>query len=672
MLFAQEPLKYCGTDEMSFELFQNNPDLQQTMIANREQLKYFTARYISENRANRNADSLYIIPVVFHVIHTYGAENISEEQLMSGLKVLNWNFRKQNPDTATIVPAFQSIAADCEIEFRLAHLDPSGNCTSGINRIASTLSGVGDHSVKNLIHWDPSKYLNIYVVRRIPNLAGHCLMPDQAAAKPEWDGIVIANDYVGDMGTASDLTSVVMAHEAGHYLNLFHIWGGNNVPNYFYLPVGQASNCTAGDDVDDTPQTIGWSTCNLTAASCGNTVDNVQNAMDYSYCNFMFTQGQRQRMRAALNSSVAGRSNLVTQQNLNATGVNLTALCSASLELSRRVVCVGDTVFFKDKSIATPDSWLWRFGDGITSTQQNPSHVFIAEGDYYVTLTATKGATTVTSDSFFIRVNSPASSNPYYVQNFETVTQFDATQLFSENDNPQLYFSLSEAGEGYNSLQSAVVRIPDTTAAYSGKIVLTSPSINLSGTTLTPFSFRYASSQKQLNNNDQLEVFISKDCGETWLSMGRRTGTNFRTVSTVQTDMNWFPNDSTQWKTYSFSVPASHSVSDFLFKIELINYKANAFYLDNINVNASAYNSVQKLELQEIEIVPNPASEYVQIIGLTDPMQCTVTDVNGKICTTFQTFISNQLIDVHQLPIGIYNLHLENESSFCNKRFVKY
>lgn len=671
-LTAQQPLKYCGTDEVSWEFYQNHPDLQSLMLANRAELKSFTQNYISSLSGRANPDSLYIIPVVFHVIHTYGTENISDAQIMSGLKVLNWNFRKQNPDTSSIVSAFQSIAADCEIEFRLAHLDPNGNCTSGINRIASPATSIGDHRVKDFIHWDPSKYLNIYVVKSIANLAGHCLMPDQAAAKPEWDGMVVANDYVGDIGTSSDLSSVVLAHEAGHYLNLFHIWGGNNVPYYYYLPVGQASNCNVGDDVDDTPPTQGWGTCNLNAASCGNTVDNVQNAMDYSYCNFMFTQGQRQRMRATLNSTMAGRNNLITAQNLSTTGVNLTSLCKANFNIEQRVACVGDSIQFSDQSIATPDSWLWNFGDGNTSTEQNPKYAYAADGDYTVTLMATKGGTTLTSDPVLVHINYSISGTPYYVQDFETISNIGTSQLFPTTDNGQLVFNLSALSQGYKSTRSAVLRIPDTTVVYAGRTTLISPTINLNNTLLPNFSFRYACTQKMLNSNDQLEVFISNDCGKTWISKGKKNSSSLRTTLSVETDPDWAPLDSTQWKPFTFSIPASYSVSGFMFKIELTNYSGNAYYLDNINVNASAYNGIQKVISDEVDLVPNPSSDLIVLNGLPETMTYQITDVNGNVYSDNQTIRDLQMVDVTQLPTGIYLIKLENETSFCVKRFLKY
>jgi PKD repeat protein len=47
------------------------------------------------------------------------------------------------------------------------------------------------------------------------------------------------------------------------------------------------------------------------------------------------------------------------------------------------------TVSFTDQSRGNPTEWLWEFGDGATSTEQNPSHTYSAAGSYNITLTVT-------------------------------------------------------------------------------------------------------------------------------------------------------------------------------------------------------------------------------------------------------------------------------------------
>ncbi len=48
-------------------------------------------------------------------------------------------------------------------------------------------------------------------------------------------------------------------------------------------------------------------------------------------------------------------------------------------------------VVFSDSS-TLPQTWLWNFGDGSTSTLQNPNHIYAAYGTYNVTLTVTNGS----------------------------------------------------------------------------------------------------------------------------------------------------------------------------------------------------------------------------------------------------------------------------------------
>ena len=79
------------------------------------------------------------------------------------------------------------------------------------------------------------------------------------------------------------------------------------------------------------------------------------------------------------------------------------------------------TVKFTDTSSNYPTSWLWDFGDGVTSTEQNPTHTYTKPGNYTVTLTASNlaGSNTVTKTSYItvpksdVYVNvTPSNSNP--------------------------------------------------------------------------------------------------------------------------------------------------------------------------------------------------------------------------------------------------------------------
>ncbi len=66
------------------------------------------------------------------------------------------------------------------------------------------------------------------------------------------------------------------------------------------------------------------------------------------------------------------------------------------------MIIVGGTVNFTDLSTNSPTSWSWNFGDGGTSTSENPSNTYSTEGTYTVSLTATNtyGSDTETKNNY--------------------------------------------------------------------------------------------------------------------------------------------------------------------------------------------------------------------------------------------------------------------------------
>jgi PKD repeat protein len=68
------------------------------------------------------------------------------------------------------------------------------------------------------------------------------------------------------------------------------------------------------------------------------------------------------------------------------------------------------SVNFADLSSNAPTSWSWTFGDGSSSTAQNPSHSYTTAGSYNVTLTATNSAgSDGETKNGYITVNDPGS-----------------------------------------------------------------------------------------------------------------------------------------------------------------------------------------------------------------------------------------------------------------------
>jgi PKD repeat protein len=76
------------------------------------------------------------------------------------------------------------------------------------------------------------------------------------------------------------------------------------------------------------------------------------------------------------------------------------------------------SVQFTDTSTNSPVSWIWNFGDGGTSTEENPSHIYSNPGTYTVSLTAANtagentatGSETVSTSEEMVAVQTPTLS----------------------------------------------------------------------------------------------------------------------------------------------------------------------------------------------------------------------------------------------------------------------
>ena len=88
-----------------------------------------------------------------------------------------------------------------------------------------------------------------------------------------------------------------------------------------------------------------------------------------------------------------------------------TASLNADFTANNNNVCLGTTITFSDISTGNPTSWTWDFGDGNSSTLQNPTHTYSSDGTYNVSLTISDGTITDTeTKTAFTTVGSPVNT----------------------------------------------------------------------------------------------------------------------------------------------------------------------------------------------------------------------------------------------------------------------
>ncbi|MFI5149234.1 MAG: C1 family peptidase [Bacteroidia bacterium] len=161
------------------------------------------------------------------------------------------------------------------------------------------------------------------------------------------------------------------------------VWAGIDAGNNFQNYSGGVFNSSDGTSIDHAIVLCGW--------------DDTQGCWILRN-SWNTTWGENGYMRIAYGTSGVGASAeyLVYRGMIShsvppvaAMSVNTTNSCSGAVQ-------------FTDQSSNTPSSWLWDFGDGTTSTLQNPSHTYASSGTFTVKLKATNsfGNNTATNSNY--------------------------------------------------------------------------------------------------------------------------------------------------------------------------------------------------------------------------------------------------------------------------------
>ena len=683
---------WCGSDHHYQEQLQKNPSL----IQQQEQFEAQVRDFIKNNpqgiekKGPNDKTPNFIIPVVFHIVTHNGQGYVSKQDIEDAMLTINEDFRRLNSDASqtrnTPNAPFAPVAIDAKVEFRLAHLDPNGNCTEGIVRVESPLSVDADDAVKNVSRWDTKKYFNVWSVVNIDGGGGGGIIAGYAQF-PQWGinntfGVVIDHRFVN----RNDRT---LTHEIGHCFGLYHTFQS-----------GCSNSATGGGDrVADTPpvQTSTFG-CPTTQNSCNNipsgdfygtnVLDQIENYMSYNSCQNMFSAGQKSRMDAVLSntSTSQGLRQLSVASNLSFTGTSdpygpVTCAPIANFTYDNPMICEGSTVTYADDSyngVVTTYNWTFNGGTPSSSIQSNPTITYNAPGVYSTTHQPgnSSGTGSITKNNIITVSSLIADYSGTLVESFENATTVTNDFIIVDPSGGQKFQrTTSAAATGIASMELRNY----LTSGLLQKDELITPSYDLSNVTNPMLKFKVAFAKRQSNNNDRLLVWWSLDCGETWTLKLPLTGNNLVSTTNLQTSY-WAPTSS-QWVEKSLNLSTITNETNVRFKFAFESGGGNNLYIDDINIDGISSTNDMYDNIGSFNVYPNPTIDNAVIsFNLTknvDNLTIVVKDLLGKDVSSVingKSFAAGKytlsLDETNQLSSGVYFIQFQADNNVITQKLV--
>lgn len=650
-------------------------------------------------QTQRTEGGPYEIPVVVHVIHNNEpigtGPNISDNQILSQIDVLNKDFKRLNSDASLTPAQFLPVAASMDVTFVMARRDPNGNFTAGINRVVGTRSSWtmnNDAEFKALSYWPSEDYLNIWVIKFSGNFIGYAQFPvsNLQGLEPYQDGIAATDGIVIDYTTFGSIDGGpfildpdynkgrTTTHEVGHFFGLRHTWG-------------DVDNCSGTDYVSDTPnQTTSTIGCPSHPQSSCTTTKMFQNYLDYTddACMNLFTQGQVSRMMTILDdASVPRRKSLLTSPGLLNPNCSRTDVALVKVESPGAVTCDQNVEFkisIRNRGCAPVISVTINYSINLGAPQTNivslstPLNINNVASLIIPSVTFQEGVN-VFSFSITHANGSPDEDLPNGTlqSNFLVDKSMDRIPLREKFDvlnwariSPQSGINWSLKGTTFANSASVQAFNQGTVGTEAW---LVSPVLDLSTATKASvfFDLSYAYNGTDF---DRLRILSSTDCGNTYdeLTLFDESGSN---LANTNSTASWLPTTSSQWQLNKYiNLTAFAGKENVRLAFVFTNARGNNIYLDNIEFFLSDNPDPVNVGNDLYSVYWSSANQASVTFNLADrmPVRIQVVDIMGRTYVdTLAPDILNQTfpIELGNASTGIYLLRVQIGAQYYVTKF---
>lgn len=147
-------------------------------------------------------------------------------------------------------------------------------------------------------------------------------------------------------------------------------------------------------------------------------------------------------------------------------------------------ICEGSIVTFSDASSENPTAWAWAFGDGGTSSLQNPTHTYNVAGDYTVVLTAinSNGSDSETKTNYITVAATPNAGTNETLTVCEGTSPTDAELFAALGGSPDNIGSWSNVGFVYTYTVNAIAPCAGSATATITLVEQVTPNAGTDGT----------------------------------------------------------------------------------------------------------------------------------------------------------------------------------------------
>lgn len=687
------PIKRCATMELLKSSFEQDQSLKERFEQDALRIDKLAAQRASNPQAREMASPVYI-PVVFHIVLP-DPTAVTDKMVEDQLKVLNTDFAGLNADSVNIPAAFKLLFGHSKIRFVLAKRTPANLPTTGIERVVTNVPSFtpNDNYVKHASTgganvWSSSRYLNVWVCTLAGGILGYSTFTTSASADEQ--GIVIYNVTMPGGSLAGYNDGRTLTHEAGHFFNLFHIWGDDD------------GTCEGSDRIADTPdQSDASSGCHtgVLTDACSKVAPGImyQNYMDYSSdgCMAMFTLLQVNRMETTLNN---GRASLLTS---NAAVSPLKDVDAQMMSIDNPVNRVCDTKF-------QPIITIRNYGalpltsvdinssvDGGTPVLTHWTGNLPSLSSVAITLNAIATGANGTH-ALKIQLNSPngitdmAPANDTLSKGFiypAAIAQ-PITEGFESETFPPAGWDIINADNSYTwervvgvaKTGSAAMVARNYSYTQNGQIdYLRLPQVAITDADSAFLSFQVAAAMQTsagtlLNSWDTLQVLVSTNCGSTWTSLYKKWGGALITRNGI-TKSEFIPSAS-EWRKDSVSLTPYINKGPVMIAFANSNGKENNVYIDDINLYKKG--SHTGLGEQGYLITPNPSSGPLTIQFSTAPVNLKGISLYNSLGQKIgEKIIGNSTpatfyqFNLNQYASGVYVVRLVYSDHTVSRKIVR-